>query len=41
MKAAQGQLEERKLELVLKQADIKKAQEAEKEEASKDEAARS
>ena len=41
MKGAQGQLADCELELVLKQADIKKAQEATKKEASKAEAARS
>ena len=36
----QDVLAERKLELVMKQADIKKAQELSKEQAAKDEAAR-
>ena len=40
LKVAQDLLAERKQELVLKQADVEKAQEAEKEQAAKDEAAR-
>ena len=40
LKTAQDLLAERKLELVMKQADIEKAQEAAKEQAAKDEAAR-
>ena len=40
LKASQSELDERKRELILKQADIKKAQEAAKELAAKDEAAR-
>ena len=38
--ATQDQLDERKRELLLKQADIEKAQEAAKEKAAKDEARR-
>lgn len=41
LKAAQGQLTERELELLLKQTDIEKAQEVAREEASKAKAARS
>ena len=40
LKAAQEKLDERKRELLLKQADIKKAQEVAKEQAAKDEANR-
>ena len=40
LKAAQGELAECKRELILKQADIEKAQELAKEQAAKDEAAR-
>ena len=40
LKVAQDLLAERKQELILKQADVKKAQEAAKEQAGKDEAAR-
>ena len=40
LKTAQDLLAERKLELVMKQADIEKAQEAARQQASKDEAAR-
>ena len=40
LRAAQGELDERKRELILKQADIEKAQEAAKEQAAKDEAGR-
>nr|XP_040245391.1 tropomyosin-2-like [Aegilops tauschii subsp. strangulata] len=40
LRTAQGELEERKRELILKQADIEKTQEAAKEQAAKDEAAR-
>nr|XP_020147705.1 tol-Pal system protein TolA-like [Aegilops tauschii subsp. strangulata] len=40
LKAVQGELAERKQELILKQADIKKDQELAKEQAAKDEAAR-
>ena len=40
LRVAQGLLAERKQELILKQADVKKAQEAAKEHAAKDEAAR-
>nr|XP_045086317.1 uncharacterized protein LOC123494495 [Aegilops tauschii subsp. strangulata] len=40
LKAAQDVLDERKLELVMKQADIEKAQELAREQAAKDEAAR-
>ena len=39
MKVAQDLLAERKQELILKQADVEKAQEAAKEQAAKDEAA--
>nr|XP_020200922.1 uncharacterized protein LOC109786771 [Aegilops tauschii subsp. strangulata] len=39
LRAAQGELDERKRELILKQADIEKAEEAEKDRATKDEAA--
>nr|XP_020160703.1 uncharacterized protein LOC109746002 [Aegilops tauschii subsp. strangulata] len=40
LRTAQGELEERKRELILKQADIEKAQETAKEQAAKEEAAR-
>nr|XP_020192007.1 cingulin-like protein 1 [Aegilops tauschii subsp. strangulata] len=40
LRAAQGELEERKRELILKQADIEKAQEVAKDLAAKDKAAR-
>nr|XP_020186146.1 coiled-coil domain-containing protein 157-like [Aegilops tauschii subsp. strangulata] len=40
LRAAQGELDERKQELILKQADIEKAQEVAKDQAAKDEAAR-
>ena len=41
LKAAQGQLAQRELELLLKQADIEKAREEAREETSKAEAIRS
>ena len=40
LRAAQGELDERKRELILKQADIEKAQEVAKEQDARDEAAR-
>ena len=40
LKDAQDELPERKQELILKQADVEKAQEVAKEQAAKDEAAR-